>query len=93
MQHVKKQGWREGGVCWCVLSARRDHSSLADTLPDPVRSDPLGLAVLWICQGVCGRGGVVLRHQISVVRYKVALQLLVVRTRVRQEELYPAEDV
>lgn len=40
-----------------------------------------------------GGGGVVVWHQVAVVRHKVALQFVKVLNRQRQEELDPAEDV
>lgn len=70
------------------------HSPLADTLPDPVGRHPPGLAaLLGLGQRVCGRGGVVVLHQVAVVRHKVAPQLVEVLNGGGQEELHPAEDV
>lgn len=75
-------------------SAGRDDSPLADTFPDPAGRHSPGLAVRFgLRQRVRGRGGVVVRHQVSVVRHEVAPQLVKVLHGGRQEELHPAEDV
>lgn len=72
----------------------RHHPPLADTFPDPAGRHSPGPAVLFgLRQRVRGRGGVVVRHQVSVVRHKVAPQLVKVLHRGRQEELHSAEDV
>lgn len=69
-------------------------SPLADALPDPVRRHPPGLAVLLgLGQRVRGRASIVVRNQVTVVRHKVAPQLVVVLHGGGQEELDPGEDV
>lgn len=77
-----------------VFSAGRDHSSLADALPDPFRGNLLGLAVpFWIRQGMCGGRGVIIWHQVPIIGHKVTPQLDGFRNRVWQEEFHPAKDV
>lgn len=78
----------------CVRSAGRNDAPLADTLPDPAGGHPLSPAVLFRL-GHCVRGprSVVFWHQLAVVRYEVALQLVKVLNRQRQEELDSAEDI
>lgn len=74
--------------------AGSNDASPADAFPDPAGRHPQGPAVLFgLCHRVCGRGGVVVRHEVAVVGHKVAPQLTKVLNRVWQEELHPAEDV
>lgn len=77
-----------------MRSAGRNDAPLADTLPDPAGGHPLSPAVLFRL-GHCVRGprSVVFWHQLAVVRYEVALQLVKVLNRQRQEELDSAEDI
>lgn len=78
----------------CVRSAGRNDAPLPDTFPDPAGRHPLSPAVLpRLSHRVRCRGSVVFWHQVAVVRYKVALQLVKVLNRQRQEELDSAEDV
>lgn len=83
--------------CACfifVLLAGRDHSSLADTFPDPVGRHLAGLAVLLgFGHGVCGRGGFIIWHQVAVVRDEVSSQFVKVLCGLRQVELDATEDV
>lgn len=77
----------------CVLTGR-DDAPPADTLPDPAGRHSLGPAVpLGLCQHVRGWGGVVVRHEVAVVRHEVAPQLFKVLHGDGQEELHAAEDV
>lgn len=72
----------------------RDDAPLPDTLPDPAGRHSLGPAgFFWFGQRVRGRGGLVVRHQVSVVRHKVPPQFVKVLRGDGQEELHPAEDV
>ena len=88
--------YKRRGYCVGPLSpsAGGDDASPAYALPDPAGADLTSLAVLaGLGQRVCGRGGVVLRHQVSVVGHEVAPELVVVVRRGGQEELHPGEDV
>lgn len=78
----------------CVCSARRNQAPLADAFPDPAGRHPPSPAVPpGLGHGVRGPRGVVLRHQLAVVRHEVALQLVHVPDGQRQEELDATEDV
>lgn len=78
----------------CVWSAGRNDAPLADTLPDPAGGHPLSPAVLFrLGHRVRGPPSVVFWHQLAVVRYKVAPQLVIVLNRQRQEELDSTEDI
>lgn len=77
-----------------VRSAGRNDAPLPDTFPDPSGRHPLSPAALFrLGHRVRGRRSVIFWHQLAVVRHKVALQLVKVLNRQRQEELHPAEDV
>lgn len=77
-----------------VWSAGWDHAPLPDAFPDPAGSHLLSPAVLIrLGHGVCGRRGVVVWHQVAVVRYKVALEFVKVLNRHWEEKLHSTEDV
>lgn len=78
----------------CVCSAGRNQAPLADAFPDPAgRHLPSPAVPPGLGHGVRGPRGVVLRHQLAVVRHEVAPQLVHVLDGQRQEELHAAEDV
>lgn len=81
--------------CVCLLlSTGRYDTPLADTFPDPAGRHFLGQAVVFgLGQRVCGRGGGVVRYEVSVIRHEVPPQLVKVLHGDWQEELDPAEDV
>lgn len=80
-------------MSFLLLTGGHD-SPLADTFPDPAGRDFPGPAVLFrFGQRVRGRGGVVVRHEVSVVRHKVPPQPVKVLHGDRQEKLHAAEDV
>lgn len=77
-----------------TLSAWGQHAPLPDAFPDPAGRHPLSPAVLsgW-GQRVRGGGGVVIRHQVSVVRHEVPPESVGVLDGGGQEELHPTKDV
>lgn len=78
----------------CVCSAGRNQAPLADAFPDPAGRHPASPAVPpGLSHGVRRPRGVVLWHELAVVRHEVALQLFHVLKGQRQEELHAAEDV
>lgn len=77
-----------------VWSAGWDDAPLADAFPDPAGRHLLSAAVLIrLGHGVCGGGGVVVWHQVAVVRYEVALEFVKVLNRHWEEKLHTVEDV
>lgn len=76
------------------VSAGRHHAPLPDAFPDPAGRHPLSPAVLFgRGQRVRGGGGLVIRHQVSIVRHEVPPESVGVLDGGGQEELHPAEDV
>lgn len=79
---------------FCVRSAGRNDAPFPDTFPDPAGRHSLSPAVLFrLSHCVRGRSSVIFGQQIAVVRHEVALQLVKVLNRKRQEELHSAEDI
>lgn len=77
-----------------MWSAGWDDTPLPDAFPDPAGRHLLSPAVLIrLGHGVCGRAGVVVWHQVAVVRYEVALQFVKVLNRYWEEKLHSTEDV
>lgn len=77
-----------------VWSAGWDDAPLPDAFPDPAGRHLLSPAVLiGLGHGVRGRGGVVVWHQVAVVRYEVALEFVKVLNRHWEEQLHSIEDV
>lgn len=77
-----------------LLLTGRDDASLADTFPDPAGWDSLGLAVLFrFSQRMCGRGDVIVRYDVSIIRNNVPPQLVKVLHWDWQEKLHSTEDV